>query len=214
MAARPTRAGPCNVASRDAPLSNGRSRARSPSQSVLLNPNLRKGWKLWILDSLHAFLCFHLNFYLYHADWFGLRIISSFELCESIGCAEFLSMKKLWLSVPVYSLFCAVVWSPWVIFGIICETEHSLSEHLGRLNSLCRLCGERQQLFLHNIPKDSSNRCSSAFVKFGILDPFRDEEITHSKFVCTKCSRPFFFYLFFYLSLSLSLSLCLSIHLK
>ena len=69
------------------------------------------------------------------------------------------------------------------------ESQHSLSEHQYRLNTLCRLCGERTKR-----GKDVRTKLvvlctefSSVLLENNIIDTSSDVDNTLSKQICTKC---------------------------
>ena len=69
------------------------------------------------------------------------------------------------------------------------ETDHSLSEHLQRVNALCRLCGEKARRRVKD--KDSSIKFCTAYANdvsmFHNLNILDDKDGKHSKILCSKC---------------------------
>ena len=66
---------------------------------------------------------------------------------------------------------------------------HSLSEHLQRVNSLCRLCGARTKRRMKdkNIAMKSCAQYASAIYVFHNVNVLEDQEGKHSTTMCVKC---------------------------
>ena len=74
--------------------------------------------------------------------------------------------------------------------GFSAEDDHSLSEHARRINSLCRLCGERVKRGVKDRNRSKGTLCtqySDEILSIFGINVVEDTDHKHSSFLCKKC---------------------------